>query len=109
MTTSHALELLHSLSLASGALVVAGISFVLAFFSAPLKGPAFRWAAALGAPVLVAYALYWSPVWLGDDPSEYSIWALICIVWWSLSGALASASVHLVVRRFMRFEKRHGG
>jgi hypothetical protein len=37
MTTSHALELLHSLSLVSGALMVAGISFVLAFFSAPRR------------------------------------------------------------------------
>lgn len=37
-----------------------------------------RWLLVVAIPFVLAYCLYWSPVWLGsDDVSQYSAWAVL--------------------------------
>jgi len=100
------LELIESLSLVSGAFVVTGISIAIALFSGRLKTPAFRWVAVIGAPLLVSSSLYWLPVWLGANSSEYSAWAFAFILPWSLFGALASLVVVIAVRQYTNAKSR---
>jgi hypothetical protein len=76
-----------SLSLGSGAILVAVVSagFVSLLCSV---GPAtlrVLWVAVV--PISFANGLYWSPVWLGADPSEYHAWALVVVLPWFLAGA----------------------
>ena len=87
------LNLLHSLSLESGSVVVAVASALFGIVSARLGPAILRWALALGAPLALSYALYWSPVWLGDDPLEYRTWAPLFVGAWYLAGAIASSLV----------------
>jgi len=103
------IERIDSLSLASGALLVAAVSAFLALFFAWLRRPVLRWAAAIGAPALVSYSLYWTPVWFAPpnrDMSEYSTWAFVCIPPWFLSGALASAAAVVSVRYVLGVMRR---
>jgi hypothetical protein len=90
-----------SLSLGSGALVVAivsaGIVWLLCFLFP--ASPHKLWA--LIVPFALAYCLYWSPVWLDADQSEfhhallrseYHTWQFV-IVPWFLAGAIPSAAI----------------
>lgn len=99
------LELLESLSLASGTFVVAGFSVIFALFYGRLDNSFARWAAVVAASALLAYTLYWAPVWLGADASEYSTWSLALIIPWSLVGALASTPVVIVVRKYVNTKR----
>lgn len=95
----HPIAFVKSLSLGSGAMVVGALSAMVALATYWLKPPLVRWVALLSVPFVLAYALYWSPVWFGgSDPAEYSAWALVCIGPWSLAGMFAS----LVVAGFLR-------
>ena len=91
---------LESLSLTSGALLIAVISAVAVWLLGTLLPKAPRWAWALLVPLLLAYCVYWSPVWLGsDDVSQYSAWAVLVIGTWFVAGALASALVLFFFRK----------
>ena len=90
-------DLLQSLSLWSGALVVGLCSAVFAFFLARVHSVALRWLLLVTTPFAFSYSLYWSPVWLGANASEYSAWALVAIVPWYLAGLLLSVFVGLIV------------
>ncbi len=92
-------HLIESLSWASGFFVVAAMSAVLALFTGRLQSAALRWVSCAFAPIAIAYCLYWSPVWLGADSSEYSSWAGAFIVSWSVVGILASAAIMIGVRQ----------
>jgi hypothetical protein len=97
------LGLVPALSLTSGAVVVALISAGLALFWAQLRSRSLKWSLALSAPIVVAYSLYWLPVWLGADSAEHSTWAPLFIGPWSLAGAAVSLLVvHLDARRQSR-------
>jgi hypothetical protein len=41
----------------------------------------------------LSICIYWSPVWLGADPSQYSAWALIGIGVPFIAGALTSTLI----------------
>jgi hypothetical protein len=86
------LQFLLSLSLATGALVVALASGLLGAVWGQVRPLIVRRALAFLVPFALAYSLYWSPVWLGRDPSEYGGWWFICIPPWYAAGALASAA-----------------
>ena len=86
------LQFLLSLSLATGALVVALASGVLGAICGQVRPPLVRRALALLVPFALAYSLYWLPVWLGQNPSEYGGWWLVCIPPWYAAGVLASAA-----------------
>ena len=92
------LDLLKSLSLESGALVVALASAGLSVVAARLRVPGARWTVAGTVPLLLAYSLYWLPVWLGDSPMEYRVWAPLFIVPWYMAGVAASLMVMFVIR-----------
>jgi hypothetical protein len=87
------IELIDSLSITYGAVLVAILSMSivrLLCFVVPMLA---RWICALVVPLLIAYCLYWPPVWLGADSSEYSAWAVLCMGTWFLAGAVASTDV----------------
>ena len=96
------LALLRSLSMESGALIVALCSAVFAVFFVRIPGTAVRWLLLLVTPFALACALYWSPVWLGAESSEYSAWALALIIPWYVLGAVVSIFVAYVVSRTRR-------
>jgi hypothetical protein len=92
--------LLDSLSLGSGAFLIAILStgiVSLLCFVCPASWRKF-WPVVV--PFTLAYCLYWSPVWLGADSSEFSAWALLCIVPWFLAGAIPSVAVVLIFSKF---------
>jgi len=90
----------------SGALGVVLVSAILAFVWTRLRSTPLRWLLALSGPLVISYSLYWSPVWLGADSSEYSAWAPLFIVPWYRAGAAISSLVIYLVdwrqRRRMR-------
>jgi hypothetical protein len=89
-----------SLSLESGALLVALVSAVIAFVFAIALRSKIVWFFVLLASFGVAYCLYWFPVWSGHGSySEYSSWAPLAIIPWFLAGACASLAVVYAVSR----------
>ena len=93
------LDIVKSLSLESGALVVAILSAACGLAWARIVLSPLRWCLALGAPAVFAYALYWSPVWLGANSSEYWSWAPLMVGAWFLAGALASVLIVHLLRK----------
>jgi hypothetical protein len=88
---------LESLSLGSGAVFMAIGSAVLVWPLCHLRPVVFRWLGAVGAPLVLAFCLYWLPVWLGANPSEYSSWSFLIVGAWFLAGAVSSAAVVLIL------------
>lgn len=76
-----------------GGAVVALLSVFLAAGCTRLRSRMRAWALSLGGPLLIAYCVYWTPVWMGEDSSEYSAWWPIFIGPWYLLGATVSALV----------------
>jgi hypothetical protein len=66
-----------------------------------------RWPLVLLVPSAISYALYWAPVWSGADPSEYSSWAALVILLWSIAGAIACAIVVAVIGRRRKSPRGH--
>lgn len=85
-------ELVESLSLWSGAFLVAIVSGALVWILAAAF-PRLRRLWAVVVPLVIASCLYWSPVWLGSDPSEYGAWVFVVIPPWFLAGVIASVTV----------------
>lgn len=95
-------QLIESLSWTSGFFVVAVLSAFFALFTGRLKPTTVRWVAGALAPMAISYCLYWSPVWLGADSSEYSSWSGVFVIPWSLVGILASVTVMIGVRQHLK-------
>jgi len=90
---------IESLSLGTGAIFVAALSAVLVFilcFACPKR---LHQPLALIVPFVIAVCLYWSPVWLGADPSEYGAWQFIVVGSWFLAGAIPSAAIAYILHR----------
>jgi hypothetical protein len=61
---------------------------------------ALRWLWVAVVPLVLAYCLYWAPVWLGsDDVSQYGAWAGLVVGTWFLAGSLPAAVMVLVIRK----------
>ena len=88
---------LESLSLGSGAVLMAACSAVLVWPFCYVRPAVFRWLGVVVVPLVLASCLYWLPVWLGTNPSEYSSWAFLIVGAWFLAGAVPSAVVVLVI------------
>ena len=82
--------MIESLSIESGALIVALLSLIATTILNAIFNLKFKWAIFLIIPFLAANALYWSPVMFGADSSEYSTWAAIFIIPWYIGGVLSS-------------------
>ena len=87
-----------SLSVTSGAVLIAVCSMVLVLPLCWLRS-SIRWLGVLVVPFVLATCLYWSPVWLGDNSSEYSSWAVLFIGRWTLAGTVPSAVIVLIFGR----------
>lgn len=90
-------DFLNSLSLGSGAAIVAVCSALLAWPLCHMRQGIFRWLGAVVTPLVLAYILYWLPVWLGANPSEYFSWAFLFISTWFLAGIVASLVVVIIL------------
>jgi hypothetical protein len=89
--------LIESLSLGSGAALIAIFSALLAWPLCYVRPTLARWVGAILVPFVLSYCLYWSPVWLGGNPDQASSWALLFIGSWFLAGAIPSAVVVLIL------------
>lgn len=94
--------MISDLSLTAGMLIVFVLSGLLAIAFIRLKNTLLRRGALLLVPLILSYSLYYFPVWLGSDPSEYSPWAFICTGAFTISGWIAT---FLVVRLGKRFNR----
>ena len=92
-------SLLDSLSLVSGSVVVGLISVALVAALGRISRVTLYPVWAVIVPLVLAYCLYWLPVWLGNDPSEYGAWSVLVIGVWFVAGAIPSAVVLLVLRK----------
>jgi hypothetical protein len=80
-----------------GALTVALVSGLTAAALAFIPLPRLKWLLVGAAPLAIAVAIYWTPVWRGADPAEYSAWALAMVVPWYGAGLLTALPVCFLV------------
>jgi len=79
--------LIESLSLGSGAILIAIVSTgTVWLLSLVLRGAFARWACVLAIPFFLAYSLYWLPVWLGADRVGYDVWKFLGVATYFLAG-----------------------
>jgi hypothetical protein len=90
---------LESLSLGSGAVLVAVLSAAIAWIVGHIRATALRWFAAILAPFALSYVCYWLPVWLGGSQDEHSAWEFLIVGVWFFAGVVASVVVTFIVRR----------
>ena len=92
-------ELFQSLSVSSGAIVIAICAAALAWSISRVRPVALRWLIALVIPFVLACTLFWSPIWIDSKgASEYAAWQYLFIGVWFVTGALASVAVLIVLR-----------
>ena len=99
--------LIDSLSFTSCAILIAFLSVGLVWPLCYLRSAVFRRLGVVILPFVFAYSLYWLPVWLGVNPSEYSAWAGLVVGTWFLSGSIPSAALVLILRK--RWAKQSSG
>ena len=87
------LNFLKSLSLLSGSLFVAALSVVALLVAIRVLPRAGQWLVGSVTPFVIAYVVYWSPVWLGTDPSGYSAWLWLSVGAWGAAGLLANSAL----------------
>src|SRR5579863_644549 len=91
--------LVESLSIGSGAILIAVLSVGVVWLLCSVLPVALRWLWVVIVPFILSYSLYWLPVWLGADPSEFSAWEIVVIAPWFLSGAIPCAVLVLILRK----------
>ena len=84
-------------------------TFIVAMISGVLSGVIFyfirrpwRWIIPAIIPIITANFIYWAPVRRGADPSEYSAWAGLFLVFWSGAGIIMSCAICLLIRRVQK-------
>jgi hypothetical protein len=103
------MEFVQSLSLHSGALLVALMSVAALVASLRVLPRWAQWCTGVLVPVLLAWGLYWSPVWLGvAGRSEYSAWSWLGVGAWSAAGLLANSAAAIIAVRLRR-RRKFGG
>jgi hypothetical protein len=92
--------ILESFSLGTGALMVALLSMGIVWLLRSRLPKTLHSLSAVVVPFVLAYCLYWSPVWLGsDDVSQYGAWAGLGIGAWFLAGFFPSAVIVLIIQK----------
>lgn len=91
-------ELVESLSLVTGAVLVALVSVAVVWLLCTLTPKILRSLWTVIVPLIFAYSLYWSPVWLGADSSEYDVWKGVIAAWF-LAGFFPSAVLVLILQK----------
>ena len=82
--------------------LVVALSFFLAFIWARITINWVRWSLVLISPFALSGAVYWTPVWLGANVSEYSAWAGAVVLMCGLPSLLVSSIVVFLIRRHHR-------
>ena len=88
-----------SLSIGSGAILIALLSVGVVWLLSFVLPIALRWVSVAVVPFVLAYSIYWLPVWLGSDPSEYGAWAVLVVAPWFLSGFIPSAALVVILQK----------
>src|ERR1035441_9253329 len=88
-----------SLSLSRGAIVVAILSTGVVGLLCSVYRVTLNKLRVVIVPLTFACCLYWSPVWLGADSSEYRAWEFVVVPPWFLAGAIPSAAIALILRK----------
>lgn len=92
-------EFLGSLDIFSAAIIVAGLSLGVVWLLCSKLSVRFGALWAVAIPLIIAYSLYWLPVWLGDDPSEYGAWSFIIIPWFFAGFFPSAVMVRILQKR----------
>lgn len=90
---------IESLSLGSGAILVAGLSLGIVWLLCWVFPFALRVLWVLIVPFILACSIYWLPVWFGADASEYSVWAAGVIGAWFFAAFFPSAVLVLILQK----------
>ena len=91
-------ELLHRLGVMSAdscAAGIAGISAVITISWLYFFEKKFAWLIGPALSFVISYSLYWTPVWLGEDASDFRGWAIILIGFWTFWGTVSSLAVFI--------------
>jgi hypothetical protein len=92
-------SVLESLSLTSGAILIAMISLGVVWLLCSALPFALRAIWVVLVPLVFAYSLYWLPVWLGADGFAYSVWAIGFVGIWFIAGFFSSAVLVLILQK----------
>jgi ABC-type thiamin/hydroxymethylpyrimidine transport system permease subunit len=90
---------LESLSLGSGAALIAGVSAGAAWLVGRVRSAAIRWCAAVLVPFALSYCCYWIPVWLGGSRDQHSSWEFLVVGIWFVAGLLVCGVVTYIIGR----------
>lgn len=91
---------LESFSLGSGTLLIALLSMGIVWSLRSWLPKNLHSLSSAVVPFVLAYCLYWSPVWLGsDDVAQYGAWAGLVIGAWFLAGFFPSAVMVLIIQK----------
>ena len=91
---------IQSLSLTSGAILLAIVSAAVVWLLCSVFPVSVRKLWVVIVPLVLAYCLYWSPVWFfGEPSSEYHNWMFAFLVPWFLAGAIPSAVVVRILKK----------
>jgi predicted membrane protein len=86
-----------ALPLSMTTLIVTCLSAAVALLWTPIRSRGLRWTLAFVSPFLIAWCVYWTPVWMGADPSEYGAWSGLFLAVWGFPATIASILVVLAV------------
>jgi predicted membrane protein len=88
------------------------VTAIVAMFSAlvtfgVIRGPLlkFKWIFTLTLPFPIAYSIYWAPVWLGANVSEYAVWAPLFIIPWYVASVALSVLLLQLSGKLKRSKK----
>lgn len=91
---------IQSLSLTSGAILLAIVSAMVVWLLCSVFPVSLRKLWVVIVPLVLAYCLYWSPVWFFGEPSwEYHNWTFVFLIPWFLAGAIPSAVVVWIIEK----------
>jgi peptidoglycan/LPS O-acetylase OafA/YrhL len=95
-------HMVESLSLGSGAILIAVLSAIVVWLLCCFLPRLARSLWIYAVPFALSYSLYWLPVWLGSDSSEYRAWQAVFIIPWFVVGSVSSAITLWIVRKYQR-------
>jgi hypothetical protein len=88
-----------SLSIGSGAGIVAVLSALLTWALFKRARGREVWLLTFATPLVISFSLYWLPVWMGaGDVAQFGAWAVLFILPWYIAGAGTSVFVVLLLR-----------
>jgi hypothetical protein len=93
-------EFFESLSLGSASLLVAVVCGLAAAVFTRITPVAIAWTGAVVLSFVVAYCVYWTPVWLGSsDRAQYFAWEFLGVGAPFLTGLVVSLVITFAFRR----------